>query len=97
MCSLTSLVPHWWLWEEIWSGACSQLKIVSTLKRLVDKFAGCLVVDEMAELLSPRLLGYACVRGDVEAAVHAARKFLQNLADEHIGPLLFFLSIHMSL
>ena len=80
MCSLTSLVPHWLLWEEIWRGACSQLEMVV----LWEGWWINLLVDEMAELLSPRQLGYACVCGDVEVAVHAARKFLQNLADEHM-------------
>ena len=36
----------------------------------------------MAELLSPRQLGYG-VHGGVEAAVHASRKYLQNLPSEH--------------
>ena len=44
------------------------------------KVAGFLVVDEMAKLFSPRQLGYS---EGVEAALHAARKFPQNLADEH--------------
>ena len=36
----------------------------------------------MAELLSPRQLGYG-ICGGAEAAVHAARRFLQNLPDQH--------------
>lgn len=47
-----------------------------TLRRLVAKIAGYLMVDEMAELLSPRQLGYG-IRGGAEAAVHAARKFVK--------------------
>ena len=37
----------------------------------------------MAQLLSPRQLGYAWCSWGVETAVCAARKFLQILADEH--------------
>ena len=51
-----------------------------TLRRLVAKVACLSVVDEMAELLSPRQLGYG-VKGGAEAAAHAARKFLHNLSD----------------
>ena len=53
-----------------------------TLLRLVAKIAGKLVVGAVAELLSPRQLGYG-VNGGVEAAVHASRKYLQNLPSEH--------------
>ena len=46
------------------------------------KVTGFLVVDEMAELLSPRQPGY-CFQGGFGAAVHTARKFLQNLDQKH--------------
>ena len=36
----------------------------------------------MATLLSPRQLGYG-VRGGAEVAIHAARKYLKDLPDEH--------------
>ena len=42
-----------------------------TLRRLVAKYAGSLVREEMGELLSPRQLGYGVKRG-AEAAVHGA-------------------------
>ena len=41
-----------------------------------------MVRDEMAQLLSPRQLGYG-VRGGGEAAVHAARRFLAKMAANH--------------
>ena len=53
-----------------------------TIRRLVAKIAGKMVVGAVAELLSPRQLGYG-VRGGVEAAVHATRKYLQNLPSEN--------------
>jgi len=53
-----------------------------TLRRLVAKIAGRMVVDDMADLLSPRQLGYG-VRGGAEAAVHATRRYLMNLPSSH--------------
>jgi len=53
------------------------------LRRLLAKIAGSLVVEDMAEFLSPRPLAYG-VHGDAEVAVHAARKFLLNL--RVVGP-----------
>lgn len=41
-----------------------------------------LVVDDMAELLSPRHVDYG-VRGRVEATVHATRRYLMNLPSGH--------------
>ena len=49
-----------------------------TLRRLVAKDADSLVKEEMGELLSTRQLVYGVKRG-AEAAVHAARLFVQNL------------------
>ena len=46
------------------------------------KIAASCVIADMATLLSPRQLGNG-VRGSAEAAIHAARKFLQNLEDGH--------------
>ena len=54
-------------------GGVRPIAVGCTLRRLVAKIAGQLVVDEMAELLSPRQLGYG-VRGGAEAAVHACRQ-----------------------
>ena len=58
----------------------------ATCAGLVAKIADQLVVGDMAELLSPRQLGYG-VRGGAEAAeeaaVHATRKCLHNLPSEH--------------
>jgi len=48
----------------------------------VAKIACSLVAGDIVELLSPRQLGFG-VHGGAEVAVHAARKFLQNLDDGH--------------
>ena len=54
-----------------------------TLRRLVAKYAGSLVREEMGELLSPRQLGYGVKRG-AEAVVRAARLFVQNLEVDQV-------------
>ena len=64
------------------SGGVRPIAVGCTLRRLVAKIAGQWVVEEMAGLLSPKQLGYGVCNG-AEAAVHATRKFLQNLTDEH--------------
>ena len=46
------------------------------------KVVSSFVVDDMADLLSPRQLGYG-VRGGAEAAVHAARCFLSSMPSDH--------------
>ena len=63
-------------------GGVRPIAVGCTLRRLVAKIAGKIVVGAVAELLSPRQLGYR-VCGGVEAAVHATRKYLQNLPSEH--------------
>ena len=60
------------------SGGIRPIAVGCTLRRLVAKVACKQVVDEMAELLAPRQLGYG-VSGGSEAAVHAARCFLNNM------------------
>ena len=64
------------------SGGVRPIAVGCTLRRLVAKIAGYMVSEDMAELFSPRQLGYG-VRGGAEAAVHATRKYLQNLPSEH--------------
>ena len=49
-----------------------------TLRRLVAKIAGKIVMEEMTELLAHRQLGYG-VSGGAEAVVHAARQYVSNL------------------
>ena len=46
------------------------------------KIASWMVVDNMAELLSPRQLGYG-VRNGVKAAVHATKRYLIDLSSRH--------------
>ena len=53
-----------------------------TLRKLVAKIAGHVVMADMATLINPRQLGYG-VKGGAEAAVHAARKYLKDLPDKH--------------
>ena len=60
------------------SGGIRPIAVGCTLRRLVAKVACKQVVDEMAELLAPRQLGYG-VSGGSEAAVHTARCFLNNM------------------
>ena len=59
------------------------IAVSCTLHRLVSKCAGLLVKEEMVELLSPTQLGYGVKRG-AEAAVHAARLFLQGLDQDKV-------------
>ena len=64
------------------SGGVRPIAVGCTLRRLVAKIAGQMVVDDMADLLSPRQLGYG-VKGGAEAAVHATRRYLTNLPSGH--------------
>ena len=64
------------------SGGVRPIAVGCTLRRLVSKIAGRMVVGDMATLMSPRQLGYG-VRGGAEAAVHASRKYLKHLPDGH--------------
>lgn len=63
------------------SGGVRPIAVGCTLRRLVAKIACQMVVEDMADLLSPRQLGYG-VRNGAEAAVHATRLFLQDLEEE---------------
>ena len=64
-------------------GGVRPIAVGCTLRRLVAKCAGSLVREEMGELLSPKQLGYGVKRG-AEAAVHAARMFVQGLNDDQV-------------
>ena len=64
-------------------GGVRPIAVGCTLRRLVAKYASSLVREEMGELLSPRQLGYGVKRG-AEAAVHAARLFVQNLEVDQV-------------
>ena len=64
------------------SGGVRPIAVGCTLRRLVAKIAGRKVSGEMSELLAPRQLGFG-VRGGAEAAVHAARRFLQDMPSDH--------------
>ena len=59
-------------------GGIRPIAVGCTLRRLAAKVAGFRARDKMAALLAPRQLGYG-VRGGAEAAVHAARLYLQDL------------------
>ena len=63
-------------------GGVRPIAVGCTLRRLVAKVVSGFVVDDMADLLSPRQLGYG-VRGGAEAAVHAARCFLSSMPSDH--------------
>ena len=64
-------------------GGVRPIAVGLTLRRLVAKVAGYHVRDEMSDLLAPRQLGYG-VKGGAEAAVHAARSYV-NL-DSQLHP-----------
>ena len=59
-------------------GGIRPIAVGCTLCRLVSKVAGSRARDKMAALLAPRQLGYG-VRGGAEAAVYAARLYMQDL------------------
>jgi len=59
-------------------GGIRPIAVGCTLRRLVAKIAGKMVVEDMAKLLAPRQLGYG-VLGGAEAAVHAARQYITNI------------------
>ena len=69
-------------------GGIRPIAVGCTLRRLAAKIAGFRVRDRMAALLAPRQLGYG-VRGGAEAAVHAARLYLQDLQHQCILKLDF--------
>ena len=53
-----------------------------TLRRLVDNIAGFRVLENMTTLLAPHKLCYG-IRGGAEVAVHAARRYLDELQSDH--------------
>uniref|UniRef100_A0A1X7SSY7 Reverse transcriptase domain-containing protein n=1 Tax=Amphimedon queenslandica TaxID=400682 RepID=A0A1X7SSY7_AMPQE len=59
-------------------GGIRPIAVGCSLRRLVAKIACSQVADDMAELLSPRQIGFG-VKGGIEAAVHAARLFLNQM------------------
>ena len=64
------------------SGGVRPIVVGYTLRCLIAKVASRMVKCEMAQLLSPRQLGYG-VCGGAEAAVHAERRFLGKMAASH--------------
>ena len=59
-------------------GGIWPIAVGCTLRWLVAKLAGRMVVGEMTNLLAPRQLGYG-VLGGAEAGVHAARQYIDNM------------------
>jgi len=64
-------------------GGVRPIAVGYTWRRLAGKVACSLVSQRAAALLAPRQLGVG-VPGGAEAAVHAARRYLVNLPQEHI-------------
>ena len=62
-------------------GGVRPVAVGCTLRCLVAKVAGCKVMDAVGEILAPRQLGVG-VRGGAEAAVHATRLYLEDLAPD---------------
>lgn len=77
-------------------GGVRPIAVGCTLRRLVAKCAGFLVREEMGELLAPSQLGYGVKRG-AEAAVHAARHFVQGLEHDRVFVKLDFANAFNSL
>lgn len=65
------------------SGGVRPIAVGCTLRRLVAKTASMAVMDRMGTMLGPLQLGYG-VRQGAEAAVHAARLYLENLPPNHV-------------
>ena len=59
-------------------GGVRPIAVGCTIRRLAAKVVGNKVMKEMASILSPRQLGYGVSKG-AEAAVHAARLYINNL------------------
>ena len=64
-------------------GGVRPIAVGCTLRRLAAKAAAVHVKDPMHSLLAPRQLGYGTPQG-AEAAVHAARIYLDNLPPDHV-------------
>ena len=64
-------------------GGVRPIAVGCTLRRLVAKCAGYSIMQDMAELLRPKQLGFGISRG-AEAAVHATRIFLHNLQPQQL-------------
>ena len=59
-------------------GGIRPIAVGCSLHRLVAKIACSQVANDMADLLSPRQIGFG-VKGGIEAAVHAAQLFLDRM------------------
>ena len=59
-------------------GGVRSIAVGSSLRRLVSKVAGSMVIDDLSALLAPGQLGYGISVG-AEAAVHATHLYLNNL------------------
>ena len=64
-------------------GGVRPIAVSCTLRRLVAKCAGYRIMQDMAELLRPKQLGFGISQG-AEAAVHATRIFLHNLQPQQL-------------
>ena len=60
-------------------GGVRPIAVGCTLRHLAAKVASSKVQEEMATLLAPKQLGYG-VKSGVEAAIHSARLFLNNIS-----------------
>lgn len=65
------------------SGGLRPIAIGLTLRRLVSKCASSFGSKRLASVFCPRQLGVG-VAGGCEAAVHSARRFLQNMPSDHV-------------
>jgi hypothetical protein len=64
-------------------GGIRPIVVGSTFRRLASKVVNNLALQKMASVLSPIQLGGGVPRG-VEAAVHATRRYLQQLPPDHV-------------
>ena len=64
-------------------GGIRPIAVGYTWRRLAGKVACSLVSERAAALLSPRQLGFG-VKGGAEAAVHACRRYVENMPHGHV-------------
>jgi hypothetical protein len=64
-------------------GGIRPIAIGFSLRRLVSKCANCYAIARIVPELGPRQLGVG-VAGGCEAAVHAARRYLESMPEDHV-------------
>ena len=71
------------------SGGVRPIAIGCTWRRLAAKCANAFACNKLVSLFSPRQVGVA-VKGGCEAAVHATRRYIENMSPDHVVAKLDF-------